>query len=214
MSLVKYPRTYHFSYSPGVKNDDRIVEDDNMFDGQKVVATIKMDGENTSIYSDHIHARSLDSGRHPSRNYVKKLQGEIGYKIPKGWRFCGENLFAKHSIHYKHLPDYFMLFSIWDENNVCLSWDDTALFAQELSLHVVPLIYRGIFDKEKILGAFKTYEETSDDDVEGFVVRTVEEFPYPTEEFLNRVAKYVRSGHVQTDKMWMYQPVIPNELNI
>lgn len=36
-----------------------------------VVITEKMDGENTTLYRDGLHARSLDSRHHPSRNWVK-----------------------------------------------------------------------------------------------------------------------------------------------
>ncbi len=46
---VKYPRTHHLPWSPGLTKDDRQMSVDDPFKGQEVVATIKMDGENTSI---------------------------------------------------------------------------------------------------------------------------------------------------------------------
>ena len=60
--------------------------------------TEKLDGENTTLYADGLHARSLDSAHHPSRTWVKALQARIGHAVPKGWRVCGENMFARHSI--------------------------------------------------------------------------------------------------------------------
>ena len=89
--------------------------------GREVVVTEKLDGENTTMYTDYIHARSLDSHHHPSRDWVKQLHGEIGYKIPVGWRVCGENMYARHSIVYYDLTTYFYGFSIWDETNTALS---------------------------------------------------------------------------------------------
>ena len=126
---VKYPRTYHLPWSPGATDDDRVLTDEELeanFVGRMVVVTEKMDGENTTMYNDYIHARSLDSASHPSREWVKNLHAQIQWQIPDGWRICGENLYASHTLHYAGLPSYFIVFSVWDENNICQSWDDTA----------------------------------------------------------------------------------------
>lgn len=207
---VKYPRTYHFSYSPGLMNDDKQHEDDSFFEGKHVVATIKMDGENTTAYRDYIHARSLDSKNHPSRNYVKQLHASIKHGIPEGWRICGENLYAEHSIRYNHLKDYFLVFSIWDERNVCLSWKDTTTYTKVLGLNIVDVIYSGIFNRDIIHEKFLEYTNRNTDDVEGYVVRISGEFHYKY--FRKNVAKWVREQHVQTDQFWMNKPVIPNKL--
>ena len=57
----KYPRTPHLPFSPGGTKDDRRLRDINCFVGKEVVVTEKMDGENTSIYRDYYHARSINS---------------------------------------------------------------------------------------------------------------------------------------------------------
>lgn len=59
---VKYPRTYHLPYSPSKTDDDKTLSSDAHFaDMEEVVVTIKMDGENCTVYNDgSIHARSLD----------------------------------------------------------------------------------------------------------------------------------------------------------
>jgi len=99
--------------------------DTSVLAARDVVVTEKMDGENTTLYSDGLHARSVDSRHHPSRAWIKAFHAQWRHLIPEGWRLCGENLFAQHSIHYERLPSYFMLFSIWDEHNHCLSWNET-----------------------------------------------------------------------------------------
>lgn len=208
---VKYPRTYHFSYSPGLMNDDKQHENDNFFEGKEVVATIKMDGENTNLYNDYIHARSLDSKNHPSRNYVKQLHASVKHSIPEGWRVCGENLYAEHSIHYDHLKDYFLVFSIWDERNICLSWEDTVTYSKVIGLNTVDVIYTGIFNRDTIHNNFLKYKEKSTDEVEGYVVRLSGEFHYKY--FRTNVAKWVRASHVCTDQFWMNKPVTPNRLD-
>lgn len=106
----KYPRSYHLPWSEGKTKDDRTIPDCSQFEGKEVVVTVKLDGENTSIYPDYIHARSIDGRNHWSRSWVKNLQGRIGYQLDQGWRICGENLYAKHSIKYDDLEDYFYVF--------------------------------------------------------------------------------------------------------
>lgn len=85
----KYPRTPHLPWSPGVSDDDILLNTASFFENKQVVVTEKMDGENTTVYRDFIHARSIDSRFHPSRTWVKAMQAQIGYQIPDGWRICG-----------------------------------------------------------------------------------------------------------------------------
>ena len=69
---VKYPRTPHLPWSPGASQDDVFSLDARHFEGQTVIITEKMDGENTTLYRDYLHARSVDGRHHPSRNWVKQ----------------------------------------------------------------------------------------------------------------------------------------------
>jgi len=117
MDMQKYPRTPHLPWSEGATSDDKILKSINHFIGQEVVVTEKLDGENTSIYSDgKTHARSLSSASHPSRNWVRQLAAEIAYKIPSNIQIVGENLYAKHSIYYSQLPSYFICYGAFIEN--------------------------------------------------------------------------------------------------
>ncbi len=120
-SMFKYPKTLHLPHSPGLQNDDRLmplIDVLENFNGKEIILTEKLDGENTSMYIDRIHARSLDSGHHPSRSWVKSLHGQIKEMIPNGWRIVGENCYAHHSIFYDNLETYFYVFAIFDENKL------------------------------------------------------------------------------------------------
>lgn len=202
---IKYPRTPHLPWSPGVDPDDKILDTFDHFFGQEVVVTEKMDGENTTVYSDYMHARSIDSPHHVSRDWVKAIQARISYDLPQGWRICGENLYAKHSLKYTDLSDYFQVFSIWDEDNEALSWDETVQWCQLLNLTVVPVLWRGIWDKDAVRNI--TVDETRQ---EGYVVRLADSFPF--EQFDQSIAKWVRKNHVQTDQHWRQGQIEPNEL--
>lgn len=208
--LVKYPRTYHLPWSKGVTDDDRIIPDMEQFYEKRVIVTTKLDGENTTCYSDYIHARSVDSRNHPSRNWVKSLWSQFSGDIPQGWRVCGENLYAKHSIKYNNLQSYFYGFSIWDERNVCKSWDETLEWFSLLNIVPVPVLYDGIYDEDTIQ---KLWNQSMYDSTEGYVLRLADEFSYGN--FRNSVTKFVRPNHVQTSKHWrLGGEIIKNELII
>ncbi|WP_145134569.1 RNA ligase family protein [Paenibacillus sp. Y412MC10] len=206
---IKYPKTMHLPWSRGYTDDDKILRSTDHFVRKEVVITEKMDGENTTMYPDFIHARSLDSKDHPSRHYVKTLHGGIRYLIPEGYRLCGENVYAKHSLAYDALPGYFMLFSVWNEQNLCLSWDETVVWADRLGIPTVPLLYRGIWDEEAAKRCY-TKKSCCGGEQEGYVVRLASSFPY--EQFRQSLAKFVRNNHVQTDEHWLSRPVKPNGL--
>lgn len=203
---VKYPRTYHLPWSPGVTDDDRVMPSLHAFQGNEVVITVKMDGENTTVYSDYVHARSINYEPHASRTRVKALQATIAADIPKGWRICGENVFAKHSIAYRNLKDYFLVFSIWNEANMCLSWAETVEYAQLLGLHTVPVLYQGLWDEKAVRRLAPAQHDG--DPCEGYVVRVADSFTYA--QFRTRVGKYVRANHVQTQEHWQYSRMEPN----
>ena len=205
-NLYKYPSTPHLPFSPGLQRDDtRITTLNNLVD-REIIVTEKLDGENFSMYHDHIHARSLDSRHHPSRDWVKNFWSTIKHDIPEGYRICGENLYAQHSVAYDSLPSYFMGFSVWN-GTYCLSWNDTQEFFELLGIQSVPVLYRGVFDLELLERMAEGFDV---ENKEGFVVRVTEGFDYS--EFDTHVVKWVRRGHVQTDKHWMYQQVRPNGL--
>jgi hypothetical protein len=205
---VKYPRTYHLLWSQGKTKDDKTIQSCEQFKGKRVVVTEKMDGENCTIAKNYTHARSIDGRDHWSRSWVKNLQSKIGYEIPEGWRFCGENLYAKHSIGYNNLKSYFLLFSIWNDKNICLSWDETAAYAEMLEIPMVPVLYDGIWDETLIKGL---WDESRRNETEGYVVRLAEEFPYLS--FKKSVAKFVRANHVDSSNHhWMFTATEKNKL--
>ncbi|MEU3598164.1 RNA ligase family protein [Streptomyces sp. NPDC006798] len=202
---IQYPRTPHLPWSPGAGPDDlRITRAGaDSFTGREIVVTEKLDGENTTLYRDGLHARSRDSGHHPSRTRVKALWARTGRAIPPGWRICGENMLARHSIGYDDLDAFFYGFSVWDDRNHCLGWDRTTAFLRGLGIPVPRVLWRGDYD-ERALRALRIDPARQ----EGYVVRTTAGFGYG--EFADRVAKWVRPRHVRTDRHWMHSAVVEN----
>lgn len=201
----KYPRTPHLPWSPGASSEDIHAGDLAAFIGQEVVVTEKLDGENSTLYRDGLHARSTNSRHHPSRDWLKAMHGRLAHEIPEGWRVCGENLFARHSLAYEDLESYFYIFSIWNENNRCLSWAETLEWSALLGFPTPRVLYRGLWDEETVRGLWVDTEV-----MEGYVARLAAGFSYS--DFASSVAKWVRSHHVQTDQHWMHAEVVPNGL--
>lgn len=208
-TYVKYHRTYHAPWSLGINDDDKVIKDISNFVGKRVIVTEKMDGENFTVYQDYCHARSVDSKNHYTRNWAKNFaMNYISPNLPDGWRMCLENMYAVHSIKYNDLDSYLLAFSLWDDKNVCLSWDETLEYFELIGVKSVKVLYDGVYDECKIK---KLYDEKMYDTCEGYVIRLADSFHY--KDFHKSVMKFVRSGHVQTSKHWMYGYGKTHDLN-
>lgn len=210
---VKYPRTPHLWYSPGATSDDRMLSEAetlSLYEGREIVVSEKIDGECSTVGRGYTHARSLDSQTHPSQAWIKAHAAQVGYELPEGWRLCGEGVYAEHTISYSALPSYFLLFSIWDERNRCLPWDETEEYAKMLGLSTVPVLYRGLWDLEAVQACWTGVSKCGGEQ-EGYVVRLAGGFAY--EEFAKNLCKFVRKGHVPENAVhWRHRTVIPNGL--
>lgn len=206
MEKYKYPRTYHLPYSKGATADDKILKDDSIFDGMYVVVTEKMDGENSTIYKNSYHARSLDSSHKQYHSWLLAYIRNFQYLLPDDFRICGEYLYATHSIHYSNLNSYFLGFSVWEKER-CLAWEETEEFLDRFGIETVPVLYKGIYNVEKIK---KIAEDVVARGGEGIVVRNIDSFEY--KDFSKNVAKYVRENHVTTDDRWDQKAIVPNKL--
>lgn len=213
----KFPRIYHLPWSLGKTSDDRVIPKEKLdfFKTTDIIVTEKLDGENTTIYKDYVHARSLDYSSHLSRNIIKRIQGQIGYMIPDGWRICGENVYAKHSIEYFDLKSYFYVFSVYNDLNKCLSWEETNDFVKSIGLEMVPVLYQGKWDEKNIKGCWRNQSVASPkSEQEGYVVRIKDSFCFEknTDGFSCCFAKYVRANHVKTDQHWIHGHLMLNQL--
>jgi len=156
---------------------------------------------------DTIHARSLDSRDHPSRHWVKRLWGTVRANIPAGYKICGENVFAQHSIFYSRLPSYFLVFGVFDGNDNYLAWNEVEKLSTSLNLSTVPVLYRGLWNLIP-LSCMYSGQSIYGGEQEGYVVRLAQTFGLA--DFGQSVAKFVRKNHVQTDDHWLNQKITRN----
>ena len=158
------------------------------------------------MYSNYIHARSVDSKHHPSRDWVKNYHASIKHLIPQNMIVYGENVYAKHSIAYTDLDSYFYGFAV-SVYGVILPWPICKDIFDDLGICSVEELYTGPYTPD-IHDSIQAKLDLDTD--EGYVIRKVT--AYEHSEMCRYTAKWVRPGHVQTNKHWAHQKIQPNLL--
>jgi hypothetical protein len=142
MHSQKYPRTYHFPFSPGTTSDDRIARSyDGLLTGP-IVLPRKLDGENTCLNQYGVFARSHAA---PTRNPWASYLWDTWNTLHKGLgdlELFGESLYAVHSIRYGRLESYYYLFAS-PGGRPLAGLGRGAVYAGVLGLPTVPVLYRG-----------------------------------------------------------------------
>lgn len=210
--LVKFPRIRHLPWSLGRTDDDISMNASDLvkrFHGQRVIVTEKIDGEVSNLYQHFYHARSLDSGSAVWRNWLKAAHAKIAHDIPDGWRVCGENMFAVHSIEYSSLPSYFLVFAVYDEQGCALDWPDTEMTAAMLGFPTVPVLWQGVYNEESVRRCWSGSSRFGGQQ-EGYVLRMAGKIPPGLH--TRSIAKFVREGHVQTTHHWRHSKIRKNGL--
>lgn len=207
--MKKYPRTFHFQFSPEVHDDDKVIHMRYLgnFLQDAVVITEKLDGGNTCLKGHQgVFARSHDlPAKEPWFDYLKGRYYALMDKLhPDLWIF-GENMYAIHSIEYSALDDYFYVFAVYDAaQGQWYTWDAVEAEAKRLGFGTVPVLYRGTVESMAFVNRWMDREIKKPSrfggDREGFVMRVAGGFH--ADAFAQHVAKYVRKGHVQTDERW------------
>ncbi len=218
MESPKYNRTFHFPFSPGASNDDKIATSMDKLIGVPIVITEKMDGSNTSLEADGCYARThAGAPTHASFDQLKALHASIKYLIPDFIQLFGEWCFARHSIEYNKLPGYFLLFNVREltmASPYWYSWKEVEMWAEEIGVPTVPVLFKGEVSSEKelkeLVESFMNQPSSCGGIREGVVVRVAKEFY--DDDFSFCVMKCVRANHVQTSEHWKDQEIIKNKL--
>ena len=154
--LFKYPRTPHLEGSrlqPG--DEDLEGESLELWQGRPVVIEEKLDGANCALSFEPDGQLLLQSRGH----FLTGGSREAQFNLFKSWahsyrealwqvlgpryQVFGEWLFAKHTLSYDCLPDYFLEFDCWDrEHKVFLDTSSRRSLLPDF-VHSVPVLYCG-----------------------------------------------------------------------
>lgn len=228
----KYPSTRHLPYSHVEDRDDTRHQTLDKFVGVPLVCTVKMDGSNAMLVKDMdepVRSRRGRDATHDSFDQLKQLYWEknVYDALPSHLQIFGEWLYAKHSIHYgcdgscpdecdkrnqgPALDDYFQVFGVFNTKwNLWLSWDAVEYWANEIGFSTTPVVFTNkTFDRvDQIYDLYSTGEQLVQEGHEGFVIRS--QYPFHYGQFGQRLGKYVRENHVQTDDHWAHTEIVQN----
>lgn len=156
--IIKYPRTPHIEGSRLQKGDEDLSQIPfNVIKDKYIVIEEKVDGANTGISFKNgellLQSRGhFLTGGYRERHYNLFKQWANNYKyalydvLGERYIMYGEWLYAKHSIYYDKLPNYFLEFDIYDkENQVFLSTDRRHELLKDLDVVSVPVLASGCF---------------------------------------------------------------------
>lgn len=221
MDSPKYNRTFYLPYSAGATNDDKIAKSTNSLINVDIIITEKIDGSNTSLEKDGCFARTHSGPpNHISFDGLKALHASLKYNIPEGIQIFGEWCFALHSIYYDELPDYFLAFNVRELNNegfIWASWEEVELWAEEIGVSTVPVLFQGQVDSEKelkeLVESLMIQPSKCGGIREGVVVRVSKSFT--DDNFSQCVMKCVRANHVNPDNdHWQHKEIVKNKLKV
>lgn len=239
---IKYPSTRHmlplYWQSPNgtaasrTERDDTGFEDIDHFIDMPLAVMIKMDGSNAMLVRDYDEPVRARNGKHADHESFDMLKHEYWERdvfdaIPEHIQVFGENMYAKHSIHYgcpfdgcngcedraASVQDVFLVFGAYDTRyDLWLSWPEVFNLSREIGFEMAPTVRTDVsFESIQDLKSLQTMaDDLIESGHEGIIVRSF--YPFHYGQFDRLLGKYVRPNHVTTDDHWMHRPTIRNKV--
>lgn len=221
--LFRFPHTPHLAWLGSVKpRDDKVLsikEADSILK-DKVIIEEKLDGANLGFsIAENGTLRQQNRGQflYPPFNgqferlkqWLTRNEDALFDGLDRGLIVFGEWCAARHSLDYVDLPDWWMLFDIYD----CIEekfWSTCRRneWAQKFGFNVVPCLSYGNKNKTEIVNRLKVEKSHfRDGPMEGVVIRNESDM------WLNSRAKLVRADFSQAiDKHWRKKMIEWNRL--
>ncbi len=212
--FVKFPRTHWLPIGEKPYKNERYLtgkETEEIFLGDVHVSE-KLDGANVGISYQQgslilqKRGRFIKEGEHPQYGAFKDWAYRRYYlfsQLLEDTVLFGEWLFAKHSIHYTRLPDYFFMFDVW-QNGIFLPIEERDSIAERLGLYVPPTIYQGFLSLNEIPPLIQQ-SHYSNESMEGIVVRSLRN--------PDLRGKYVRPDFIRGQGHWSKHKFEKNQLS-
>ena len=213
----KYEKTFHlFPVTSKYNLDDTNIK--RLLAGEVIVEE-KMDGANVGIirHSKGFALQKRGSLVGPSvheqfdyfYNWANGQKYENIMGVPKRTLIYGELLYAVHSVYYDSLPDYVLVFDVY-QNGKWMDYDRRSDFCAEHGFHMVPLVTRGSFLKDEIRSLVPN-RSAYGDFAEGIVVKRYAKHGY----FRAKVVKpeFIKVIE-ESDEHWSQRTVTKNKLGV
>jgi ATP-dependent RNA circularization protein (DNA/RNA ligase family) len=222
LPFVKFPSTPHLALVEG-----ELVRGDKLIDeaararllSEPVTVEEKVDGANVGISFDADGSLRLQNRgnlianrSHPQFDPLKSWAEQRRYRLREtlgeGLMLFGEWCYARHTIPYEALPDYFLAFDVYDRQAAAfLSVEQRDLVLDELELAATPRLFQGrLGSLERLLGLLGP-SRLGAEPMEGLYVRLDDG------DWLALRAKLVRPRFLQVDEQhWSARPLERNRL--
>jgi len=217
----KFPRTPHVPGSGGDLRAEKILGADQVqrLLEESVLVEEKMDGANLGISFDGRQPRFqnrgnlIESGRthpqfQPIYSWFAQRQQALLSALGERYLLFGEWLFARHTVAYDALPDYFLAFDVWDrEEEAFVAVAKRNQLCGQMGVPVVPLLFEGKLASMDALEGFFDRSCCGVEPAEGLYIRLEKDG------FLELRAKFVRAGWVPPDEVhWAKRSLESNHL--
>lgn len=165
-NFFRFPHTPHIVWlGQGTPRDDKILlprEIDNLLHDEVIIEE-KIDGANIGFSLDNngdirVQNRGsyLDTPYYGQFSRLKGWLGQHGYHIQKYLTgdliIFGEWCAAQHSLYYHNLPDYFLLFDIYDKiQKRFWSVQKRNQWAEKMGIKTVPCVGEGSYSTDSLV---------------------------------------------------------------
>lgn len=221
--FFKFPSTPHLIMPPGIDiRDDKILSESERaeFLQHELVIEEKIDGANLGIsFDSEGNIRAQNRGSYlqlPGTGQWKKLDAWLAQRtdmlfehLSDQLMLFGEWCYARHSVCYDRLPDWFLGFDVYDRRaGRFFSSQRRDTLLGEMGVAQVPLLARGHFNYPKI-HEFLSVSKFSDQPAEGIYLR------FDQTGWLAQRAKLVRPTFIQAvEKHWSRSGITYNHLKL
>lgn len=221
--FFKFPHTPHLIWlAEKQPRNDKVLPQDEVdeFLRSKLVVEEKVDGANIGISLDEQgDIRIQNRGGYLKRNghfqfkplwpWIIRHKTTITDALYPDLILFGEWCYAKHSVYYDRLPDWFLAFDVYDKSrNEFWCTKKRNIFIDSLGLERVPELAEGLFSKLELL-SFLGNSRLTDSPREGIYLRK------ENDEILLSRAKIVNADFVQNiSEHWMSKGLIKNSVPV
>lgn len=184
--------------------------------GGNVSIEEKLDGANVGIIKHkngfHLQKRGslVGQSEHAQYQYFHNWAHYQNYnklmELPNKYIVYGELLYVIHSIYYDKLPDYFIVFDVWDGTKF-LNYKERTKFCDKYGFKQAPLIAEGVFTlKEiyKLIPANSAYGDTC----EGIVIKRYRKKDY----IRGKIVKPEFIKFMEESEHWFHKEIKTNKL--
>jgi hypothetical protein len=221
-AFFKFPSTPHLAMTDGVDiRQDKVLSESErrVFLRQELVVEEKIDGANLGLSFDpEGEIRAQNRGAYltlPGKGQWKKLDAWLAPRtdllfslLSDRFILFGEWCYARHSILYERLPDWFVGFDVYDRSaQQFLACSPRNELLQKAGIVRAPMLASGRFTHAEIKNML-VLSKFSSQPAEGLYLRA------DMNEWLAGRAKFVRPAFVQSlEQHWSRSSLIPNKLH-